>query len=682
MDQAEAVRLARKGDERGYRFLYDTTYQSKFYLALKYMKNEAAAEDVMQEAYLKAFSKLDTLKDPAAFDSWIGRIVANTAKNMLKQKDPMLFTDIWAEEGDGYQIEDLDIENQPEMAYTRQETQGLVRSLIDSLSDEQRMCILMFHIEGMPIRVIADTLGCSENTVKSRLNYGRKNLKVKAEELQRKGYKLYSAAPIWLLIYLLRQEESAMAAEGELSGDEKTWDRISKKIRPSGRTGPNAAKNGLWNTAAGKTAVAVIGALFIGGAVYFAASYLAGLERPQPDTGSPSETSQGDTSRKESLEGQEPEEKEKGEDEPEEGTQEREDVEEEVKPVQMTDADYPDMIAGNLTKEELEAVLAYGPQTIPEQGFSDTEYLEMLNAFCNISYGDSGPVAYYGPSADWQSQYSLSDVNRLFASFSDFAYTEDNDADTEYGVDVEGDRLIYAPATIDYSAEARILTAEYTEEEMYVYFTYSNTRYGQTDVSKKATFRLLENGLYRIVQIEEGASDGGAGVSSDTVQEDMDRAGSVMEAYSSVLDAVGAQEPGYDLSHIPARTGVYHYFTHDLDNDGIEELIVGAEAEESVFYVHYCHIYTCEKTGGGYVARPCEGEFMTMAMYLPEDGNGLYRHEYIRGTGENLIYRVTLDHGRIVESSSPERQFTMGSADEVAFQASDPEIEWRDISQR
>lgn len=684
MDHEEAVRLARAGEERGYRFLYDVTYQSKFYLALKYMKNKEAAEDVMQEAYLRAFSSLDTLKEPAAFEGWFGRIVANTAKNMLKRMDPMLFSDIWVEEGDGYQIEDANIENQPEMAYTRQETQELVHSLIDSLSDEQRMCILMFHIEGMSIRVIAETLGCSENTVKSRLNYGRKNLKEKAEGLQQKGYKLYSTAPIWLLIYLLRQEESAMAAEGELSGGEKIWDRISETIRPSGRNAPNVAKNGLWNTAAGKAAVAVIGALFIGGAVYFAASYLAGMERPQPDTGSPSEISQGDMSREEDLEGQGPEEKDKEEAEPEEKTQEREDVEEEAEPepVQMTDADYPEMIAGNLTKEELEAVLAYGPQTIPEQGFSDTEYLEMLNAFCNISYGDSGPVAYYGPSEDWQSQYSLSDVNRLFASFSDLAYTEDNDADTEYGVNVEGDMLIYAPATINYSAEARILTAEYTEEEMHVYFTYSNTRYGQTDVSKKATLRPLENGLYRIVQIEEGTPDGGAGVSSDTVQEGMGGAGSAMEAYSSVLDAVGAQEPGYDLSHIPARTGVYHYFTHDLDKDGIEELVVGAEAEESVFYVHYCRVYTCEKTGSGYTARPCEGEFMTLALYLPEDGNGLYRHEYVRGTGENKIYRVTLDQGRIVDPSSPERQFTAGSDDEVVFYASDPEVEWKDISQR
>ncbi len=51
-----------------------------------------------------------------------------------------------------YRIEDDKIENQPEVSYTRQETQELVRQLIDSLSDEQRICILMFHIEDVPIQ--------------------------------------------------------------------------------------------------------------------------------------------------------------------------------------------------------------------------------------------------------------------------------------------------------------------------------------------------------------------------------------------------------------------------------------------------------------------------------------------------------------------------------------------------
>ena len=81
-----------------------------------------------------------------------------------------------------YDVEGENPDNQPEMAYTREETRELVHSLMDSLSEEQRLCILMFHIEGASILEIAEVMDCSENTVKSRLNYGRKNLKVKAEK--------------------------------------------------------------------------------------------------------------------------------------------------------------------------------------------------------------------------------------------------------------------------------------------------------------------------------------------------------------------------------------------------------------------------------------------------------------------------------------------------------------------
>ncbi len=73
MNYTEAVALAKAGNDRGFGFLYETTYKSKYYLALQYMKNEEAAKDVLQEAYLKAFDKLDTLAEPEAFpDGWGG----------------------------------------------------------------------------------------------------------------------------------------------------------------------------------------------------------------------------------------------------------------------------------------------------------------------------------------------------------------------------------------------------------------------------------------------------------------------------------------------------------------------------------------------------------------------------------------------------------------------------------
>ena len=166
--------------------------------------------DVVQDAYIKAWQYLPTLRDPESFRSWLSRIVANTAKNLLSKKNPTLFSQIEPEDQDDGFIYDKEDENrdyQPELNYTKKETQELVREMIDSLSDEQRLCILMFYLEGQSIKDIARSFEISENTVKSRLNYGRKALKKKADELEQKGYKLLGISPISLLLYLLRQEK-------------------------------------------------------------------------------------------------------------------------------------------------------------------------------------------------------------------------------------------------------------------------------------------------------------------------------------------------------------------------------------------------------------------------------------------------------------------------------------------
>ena len=168
MDFKEAIELAKAGKSEGYDFLYEKTYSSKYYLALKYMKNEEAAKDVMQDAYVKAFSKLDMLGEPEAFPGWLGTIVANTAKNALVKQSPMLFSDVAVDaEGEefAFDIEDEDISHQPELAYTQKETTELVHMLLDSLSEEQKMSVFMFYIEGLSIKEIAESMDCSVSDI-------------------------------------------------------------------------------------------------------------------------------------------------------------------------------------------------------------------------------------------------------------------------------------------------------------------------------------------------------------------------------------------------------------------------------------------------------------------------------------------------------------------------------------
>lgn len=337
MDYKKAVEAALKGNESVFSALYESTQRDMYYIALKYMKNEEDAMDVLQDSYIKAWQSLATLKDPASFRAWFGRIVANTAKNALAKKRPMLFSQLEGENDEGEQfaldIEDEKSEFQPERSYTQKETQELVHELIDSLSDEQRLCILMYHLDDQSIKDIAETFGISENTVKSRLLYGRKAIKAKAEELQKKGYQLYTVAPVVFFLYLLDSEKAstvfaatanavmqaqktgilesakasgngAGAAESSAadhgtetvshSGSSGSASRSGRSTSSSGNTGrtavsagrkvgQTAAKQAFIHTAAGKAAAVAVAVAVIGGggaaAYHFVGQNQAGEEQ-------------------------------------------------------------------------------------------------------------------------------------------------------------------------------------------------------------------------------------------------------------------------------------------------------------------------------------------------------------------------------------------------------------------
>lgn len=120
------------------------------------------------------------------------------------------------------------------------------------------MCILMFHFEGASIREIAEAMECSENTVKSRLNYGRKAIKKKSEELQKKGCKLYSMAPLPLLLFLLRKEEQAFLQNAGFVIPS------AASVMNQGAKIAKQASKGFLKTVAGKVTMTVAGLAAIG----------------------------------------------------------------------------------------------------------------------------------------------------------------------------------------------------------------------------------------------------------------------------------------------------------------------------------------------------------------------------------------------------------------------------------
>ena len=205
----ELIRKAAAGDQNAITKLYELTYSSVYKTVKSMIADEDTVLDVVQDSFIKGFQSLVQLDAPENFRAWMKRIATNKAKDYLKKKKPILFTDMANEDGEEIDFRDDCIDHCPEEVLDRKETTRLMNEILATLSEDQRLVIGMFYYEEMSVREIAETLGCSENTVKSRLNYGRKKVEVKVKELEKRGTKLYSLAPLPFLLWLFRMDAEA-----------------------------------------------------------------------------------------------------------------------------------------------------------------------------------------------------------------------------------------------------------------------------------------------------------------------------------------------------------------------------------------------------------------------------------------------------------------------------------------
>ncbi|MBO5130127.1 MAG: sigma-70 family RNA polymerase sigma factor [Oscillospiraceae bacterium] len=203
------IRKAAAGDQDAITELYELTYSSVYKTVKSMIADEDTVLDIVQDSFIKGFQSLDQLDTPENFRAWMKRIATNKAKDYLKKKKPILFTDMANEDGEEIDFRDDCLDHCPEEVLDRKETARLMQEILSTLSEDQRLVIGMFYYEEMSVREIAETLGCSENTVKSRLNYGRKKVEVKVKELEKRGTKLYSLAPLPFLLWLFRMDAEA-----------------------------------------------------------------------------------------------------------------------------------------------------------------------------------------------------------------------------------------------------------------------------------------------------------------------------------------------------------------------------------------------------------------------------------------------------------------------------------------
>jgi len=171
------VRRAKRGDYRAFDLLV-LKYQSRLVsIAFKYVKEIQLAEDISQEAFIKAYKAIDSFREESAFYTWLYRITANTAKNYLVYKGRRRESSI-------SELSTLENEEQfviashdsPDEILLAQELRNTLFNAVSSLPEDTRTALSLREFEGLNYEEIANIMNCPVGTVRSRIFRGREAL--------------------------------------------------------------------------------------------------------------------------------------------------------------------------------------------------------------------------------------------------------------------------------------------------------------------------------------------------------------------------------------------------------------------------------------------------------------------------------------------------------------------------
>lgn len=183
-EELKLVHRAAGGDEGAFEKLVIENERLIYNVALKITGNPDDAEDVAQEAFIKAYRNLGSFRGESRFSGWLYRLCYNAAMDHIrKNRDPNLRS-LTNDDGSDAELDVADPAPTPEESADRKETQRIVREAVAMLDDDKREILVMREFSGMSYTAIADALGIEEGTVKSRISRARASL---AEILRQSG---------------------------------------------------------------------------------------------------------------------------------------------------------------------------------------------------------------------------------------------------------------------------------------------------------------------------------------------------------------------------------------------------------------------------------------------------------------------------------------------------------------
>jgi RNA polymerase sigma-70 factor (ECF subfamily) len=172
LSDSEVVELVKKGDRSIFSILVKRHQKGLLRLAYRFVKDLDAAEDIAQEAFIKAFQRLESFEARASFKSWLYQIAVNTAKNKLRSRT--------------HETSDIDslplaVQAEAELSLIQNAIAQLIQSHVDQLPFKQKTALVLRVYEDLSFKEIAEIMECPYDTAKANYRHALMRLK---DELQ------------------------------------------------------------------------------------------------------------------------------------------------------------------------------------------------------------------------------------------------------------------------------------------------------------------------------------------------------------------------------------------------------------------------------------------------------------------------------------------------------------------
>lgn len=231
MNISHLVEKIKKGDNKSFEKLYKLTEHEVWFTCISFLKNETTAQDIMQETYITAFFKIQSLEKSSQIRSWLNRIAVNKCKNYLKGKGEIQLDD---EIFENQAIVDERISIPEEYISDKAKREIILSIMQEVLSDVQYQTVIMHYFNEMTVDEIAEVFECSRGTVLSRLNYSRAKMKTAIEDYENKsGDKLHGVVVVPFFTTIFKEEAKSLAVPN-----------ITIKL-PNGQTLATSATKGI-----------------------------------------------------------------------------------------------------------------------------------------------------------------------------------------------------------------------------------------------------------------------------------------------------------------------------------------------------------------------------------------------------------------------------------------------------